>query len=265
MNIDRQTLAEMGGPLSVLSLQRRDHIKLDNLLHQLERTVATQQDATLRRIYRLVFRHAFAEEAVLWPVIRRSVPDGEQLTLQVEQEHQKINEQVTRLEGLQPGSAEYATLLSKVVDLLRQDVRDEEEELFVKLKSRLSSAKLRWVGVAWYAVRKIAPTRAHPIVARRPPGNVLSALPLSVIDRLRDLTDSALQRGVRPASALRRLSARLTKVAHAAEAAPGLRSGEHPSTRRDPGVTRKRLVISGLARALFATSLSPLWRGRHAT
>lgn len=265
MAIADQTVAELGGPLSVLSLQRRDHAKLDNLLRQLGRSGATEQDAILSRIYRLVFRHAFAEEAVLWPVIRRSVPNGEQLTLQVEQEHQEINELVTRLERLQPGSPERELVLSRVIVLLRRDVRDEEDVLLPNLQTRSSPATLRWVGIVWYAVRKIAPTRPHPIVARRPPGNVLSALPLSLLDRMRDLTDAALQRGMPPAHTLGALSAGLTKVAHAIEELPGLRSGEHVSTRRGIGRGRKLLAISGLAAGLAAAGLSMVWAHRHTT
>ena len=42
-----------------------------------------------------MFPHAFAEESVRCPVLRRTVPDGPALTLQIEQEHQAVNELVT--------------------------------------------------------------------------------------------------------------------------------------------------------------------------
>lgn len=35
-------------------------------------------------------------------------------------------------------------------------------------------------------MRRISPTRPHPLVSRRPPGQALSALPLTVLDRGRD-------------------------------------------------------------------------------
>ena len=79
----------------------------------------------------------------------------------------------------------------------------------------------------------MAPTRAHPVVARRPPGNVVAALPLSVLDRLRDLADLAQQRGpgrVRPA--LQQVSRRLAVLAHRVERLPLLTRGEDPSTSR---------------------------------
>jgi hypothetical protein len=221
----------MGGRGSVLARQKRDHIELDRLLHRLGEAAPAEQPPVLLSIYRLVFPHAFAEEAVLWPVIRRVLPDGHQLTLQVEIEHQQINALVTRLEALPPGSPEYGQVLDRVVELLREDVRDEEDALLPRLQARLSPAQLRLLGLAWEAVRLIAPTRAHPIVARRPPGNVLSALPLALLDRLRDMADARLHR--RPAAlggTLGRASAALARASHAVERLPGMRSGEDPAT-----------------------------------
>ena len=188
-----QRTPQLGGPLSVLVRQKKDHVRLDRLLGELAEAGPREQDDVLRRIYRLVFSHAFAEEAVLWPVIRRVLPDGEQLTLQVEQEHQEVNELVTRIEETAPGSAERQELLDRLVEVLREDVRDEEDVLLPRLQARVAPSGLRTLGVAWQAVRAVAPTRAHPVVARRPPGNALAAVPLSVIDRLRDRVDRRIQ------------------------------------------------------------------------
>jgi hypothetical protein len=231
-SLAQQGLSELGGRISVLNRQKQDHVELDSLLHRLGAASARDQDQVLRAIYRLVFPHAFAEEAVLWPVIRRVLPDGHALTLRVEQEHQLINELVTELEVLESGSIAHDQVLGRVVALLREDVRDEEDELLPRLQSRLTPAQLRLLGVAWEAVRWIAPTRAHPIVARRPPGNWLSALPLAILDRIRDVADSLGDGGRGTATApLRSLSSALSRVSHGIERLPGMRRGEDPSTR----------------------------------
>ncbi|HEY8616835.1 hemerythrin domain-containing protein [Phenylobacterium sp.] len=231
-----QGLAQLGGRSSVLSRQKRDHVRLDELLEQLSRAPAADQKRVLLRIYRLVFPHAFAEESVLWPTIRRVLPDGEPLTLQVEREHQEINELVMRLESLAPGSTDWDVALTQVVALLRQDVRDEEDVLLPRLQRKLTPGQLRRLGFTWEAVRRVAPTRAHPFVARRPPGNVLSALPLSIIDRVRDVLDALAYRGGRAdVGALSTLSDALGRAAHVLERTPGLGAGEHPSTRRRSG------------------------------
>ena len=229
-----QSVAELGGPISVLARQKRDHVRLDELLGELSATPPADQDQVLRRIYRLVFPHAFAEESVLWPVIRRVLPDGDQLTLLIEQEHQEVNELVTALEQVAVDAPERPRTLARLVQVLREDVRDEEDQLLPRLQAALNTNQLRGLGVAWETVRRTAPTRAHPVVARRPPGNVAAAVPLSAIDRLRDGVDLALQRGpTRGLAAWKNLSRGLTGLAHRVERLPLMRRGEHPSTRRN--------------------------------
>src|SRR4051812_17086891 len=78
-SIAEQSVEELGGPGSVLVRQRRDHIELDRLLNDLDGATGAAQEEVLARIDRLVFSHAFAEEAVLWPVLRRVLADGEEL------------------------------------------------------------------------------------------------------------------------------------------------------------------------------------------
>jgi hemerythrin superfamily protein len=231
ISLAEQDQVQMGGAMSVLTRQKRDHQKLDLLLHELEVADPDSQDDVLRRLYRLVFAHAFAEEAVLWPVMRRVLPDGHELTLQVEQEHQEVNELVTQIEATVAGSADRRPLLARLVDVLREDVRDEEDELLPRLQERLQPRQLRQLGLAWETVRTIAPTRAHPVVSRRPPGNALAAVPLTVVDRLRDRVDRRIQAAEDPSPWLSRSSAVLTQGAHAIEHAPLLRRGEDRTTR----------------------------------
>jgi hypothetical protein len=226
-----QDEAQLGGPLSVLVRQKREHVRLDRLLHELETSSGKAQDRVLLRIHRLVFPHAFAEESVLWPVIRRVLPDGEQLTLQVEEEHQEVNELVTRLDGgdgLSP--SERRQVLERLAHVLREDVRDEEDALLPGLQERLTVAQLRQLGIAWEAVRRTAPTRPHPVVARRPPGNALAAVPLTVIDNLRDLCEVVAHHASRAAPAMEAASHALARAAGRVERIGVLRRGERAST-----------------------------------
>jgi len=231
-SIANQTVAQLGGERSVFARQRRDHEDLDELLGQLNRSGGQAQDRAIARVCRLVFTHAFAEESVLWPVLRRELPDGEELTLQVEREHQEITEVFAALERSRRDSPERDELIERATDLLREDVRDEEDELFPRLQEVLSDQQLRRLGAQWALVSQIAPTRTHPVVARRPPGNVIAALPLSAVDRTRDVLDDAARRAPEPVAAWgRRASGALASLAGAVEWLPPMRRGEDPSTR----------------------------------
>jgi hemerythrin superfamily protein len=231
-SIADQTVAELGGPGSVLVRQRRDHVALDRLLQELEGRQGVAQEEVLNRIDRLVFSHAFAEEAVIWPVLRRVLPDGEQLTLRVEEEHQEVNELVAALERGGLEDPRRPERLARLVEVLREDVRDEEDVLFPRLQERVDAAELRRIGRAWETTRRVAPTRPHPTVARRPPGNALSALPLSALDRTRDLVDAGVRRAPALAPAGRAVSGVLAGLAGLVEQLPPSRRGDRPPTSR---------------------------------
>ena len=227
-----QDLDELGGLLSILTRQKRDHQRLDGLLRSLSHTAGVEQREILHDIARLVFPHAFAEESVIWPEVRRVLPDGHELTLQVEQEHQEVNELWTRLERLPIGS-ERDDVVARIAEVLREDVRDEEDELLPRLQDALSTRRLQVLGVAWEAVRRTAPTRPHPVVSRRPPGNALAALPLTVLDRSRDRLDRVARRSPGLRSPASRASHGLAGLAGRVEQVGVLRRGEDPSTSRD--------------------------------
>ena len=232
-SIADQTDSELGGPASVLVRQRNDHIELDRLLHELDGTTGTAQEGVLRRIDRLVFSHAFAEETVLWPVLRRVLPDGDELTLQVEEEHQEVNELVAELETMGHDDPRRPERLARLVTVLREDVRDEEDVMFPRLQEVLDAKALRRLGLQWEVARRVSPTRPHPTVSRRPPGNAISGLPLSLLDRSRDLVDAGVHHAPeRLAAAGQAVSRGLASVAGWVERVPLARRGDRPPTSR---------------------------------
>ena len=259
-SIADQTEQELGGGLSVLVRQQRDHVALDGLLHELDGATGPAQQQVLRRIDRLVFPHAFAEESVLWPVMRRVLPDGEALTLEIEREHQEVNELVTRLERMRLDDPARPPVLDRLTAVLREDVRDEEDELLPRLQAVVGRRQLQLLGLLWQAVDAIAPTRAHPVVARRPPGNVVAALPLSAIDRLRDVVDTRVQEDGGGA-VLRAAGVGLRELAHAVEHLPIMGRGEDPTTRSDRRLPGSRWT--GTAVAATAVVVVALLRRRR--
>ncbi|AMW08632.1 cation-binding protein [Streptomyces qaidamensis] len=204
--IEEQTVEQLGGPSSVLARQRRDHAELDRLMERYRAFADSEErERVLKELAQLVFSHAFAEETVLWPAVRRSVTHGEELTSRVEEEHQQINDLVAGIERLSPGDPEREEKVERVFALIRQDIRDEEDLVLPKLQEALDDAQLRRLGTAWETVRRTAPTHPHAIVPRRPPGNALLGVPLSLYDRMRDGLGPVL-----PSAMLKRLLTGLT-------------------------------------------------------
>lgn len=193
LSITHQSAEELGGEASVLARQRRDHAELDRLMEvYVGSRPSEDRQQTLEDIIQLTFSHAFAEETVLWPTLRRLAEDGEDLTSRVEQEHQEINDLVAAIERTHPADPRHDELVEQAFALIRQDIRDEEDLLLPRLQEALGhdSARLRRLGTTWETVRRTAPTHPHPAVPRRPLGNVLAGVPLSMFDRARDMLRS---------------------------------------------------------------------------
>ncbi|WP_439030031.1 hypothetical protein [Gordonia terrae] len=110
-------------------------------------------------------------------------------------------------------------------------MRDEEDVLLPRLQDAVVPDELVRLGTHWQAVRSTAPTRPHPVVARRPPGNVLAAAPLSILDRTRDQLDSVARGGHGWSGAARTASGAVATVAGAVEHIPPLTRGERAATR----------------------------------
>ncbi|BBJ47301.1 hypothetical protein SSPO_100190 [Streptomyces antimycoticus] len=195
--IKEQTLGQLGGSGSVLARQRRDHAELDRLMDHYALAGGDERERVLKEIVQLVFSHAFAEETVLWPVVRRSVADGEELTSRVEEEHQEINDLIAEVEALSPGAPVRGEKIERAFSLIRQDIRHEEDLLLPRLQEAMDTARLRRLGAAWEAARLTAPTHPHPVIPRRPPGNAVLGVPLSGYDRSRDLLGGPIGQGVR--------------------------------------------------------------------
>ncbi|QCC76716.1 hemerythrin domain-containing protein [Nocardioides daphniae] len=205
---------------------------------------ATDRARTLSAIARLVFPHAYAEESLLWPVVRRAVPFGEALTAGVEEEHQEVNALWRRLEALQHSGdldEDHQAVVARLVELLRADVRDEEERILPRLEETLTPTQLRMIGLGWELVRRTAPSRPHPVTSRLAPGHVITAVPLTVLDRSRDLLDAVSLRSPRIARPCRGVSARLGGAAARLERI-GAQPEDERAPRRTPGVARLRLV-----------------------
>jgi hypothetical protein len=136
---------------------------------------------------------------------------------------------------MQPGDPGWDELLERTFALLDQDVRDEEDLLLPALQRSVDQQALRRLGRSWELVRRTAPTRPHPVVARRPPGNVVAALPLTLVDRTRDLLDRQALGASGPLAAAARVGSRaLAGLAGAVERLPVVQRGEDPRTSVGP-------------------------------
>ena len=192
-SVAQQSDADRGGERSILSRQSRDHRDLQDLMlaHDAE-TDPARRGELLAELAERALRHAFAEETVLFPAYRQYLPSsGDVVSAHIESEHQAVNDSLKKLQSIDPEDPGYAELVSSTFALIRDDARNEEDVLLPQLQQVLTEDGLRALGDAWEVARRTSPTRPHPKISRRPPGNVLTGPFLAVSDRIKDAIDSA--------------------------------------------------------------------------
>ena len=140
---------------------------------------------------------------MLFPAYRRHFPDGgDDLTAHIEGDHQVVNDLLQELQRADPTSAEYDATVRRAFAAIDDDARHEEDVLLPMLQQVAGAEQLRVIGAAWEAARLASPTRPHPKISRRPPGNALAALGLSVSDRVEDAVDALAPPGTAARAAL---------------------------------------------------------------
>lgn len=172
-----------------IELLTTDHREVDQLFAQIEfLSDGSQKDDVVRQITEELSKHAAVEEQVVYPVMRRSLSDGDAKVEEAIQEHQTMKEALADIERL-GSSPKREQKLQKLMDDVRHHVKEEESELFPELRGAVGEEGLRSMGAALAAAKKMAPTHPHPNAPATPPGNIVAGAAAAVMDKIRDTTE----------------------------------------------------------------------------
>lgn len=131
-------------------------------------------------------RHSVAEEEYLYPAVRDHVPGGDELADRELREHDEAEQTMKALEGCDAGDPEFDARVATLMREVREHIREEEGELFPRLRASASPETLEKLGEKVRAAKKTAPTRPHPATPDSPGANKLLAPGAGMVDRLRD-------------------------------------------------------------------------------
>ncbi len=180
-------MADTTETMDGIDLLMSDHRRIETLFSQVgTRGSEAGQEEVARKIIEELSVHAAIEEQVLYPTVRRELPDGDALAEHSLEEHQEVKETLAQIESVGPGSAEAASLLTGLRSSFREHVQEEESQMFPKLRESLSSETIQAMGDAMAKAKKLAPTHPHPKAPSTPPGNVVAGPAAAVADKVRD-------------------------------------------------------------------------------
>lgn len=86
---------------------------------------------------------------------------------------------------MDPEAERFIAKVTVLKETIEHHVKEEEDDLFVKVRRAADKETLVDLAEALVAAKKVAPTRPHPKAPDTPPGNV-GNLVAGVVDRIRD-------------------------------------------------------------------------------
>jgi Hemerythrin HHE cation binding domain len=131
-------------------------------------------------------KHEALEEMYFWPVVRDHLPDGDTLADQATGQEQEAKEVLAKLDKLDPGDAEFETLLATFAAAAQEHIAFEESAVWPGLRTALNTERAAELGTQIADGKKTAPTRPHPHTPPSP-GALKAAGPIAAVaDRARD-------------------------------------------------------------------------------
>jgi hemerythrin-like domain-containing protein len=175
----------------VVDVLTEDHREFDRIFTELERLRGRMEPDVLTRKRELVdevtiglVKHSVAEETQVYPRVEKQVDKGE--AEHSKEEHAEAEETMKRLERMDPADPGFDDAVAELIREIRHHVEHEEGRMFTELRATFSRDELVEMAQQVETVKKIAPTRAHPMTPNEPGIRMAVGPVASLLDHLRD-------------------------------------------------------------------------------
>jgi hemerythrin-like domain-containing protein len=187
--------------MNIISTLTTDHDNVEALFKRFERTDADDLEtlAHLRdQILEQLAIHAEIEEQTLYPALRDAAEDD---VLEALEEHHAVKAVLAELERMAPSHERFRAKMQVVIENVRHHVEEEEGDdgLFDLARTELKQPQLEEMAERAEQLRKVGPTRPHPLSPDQPPLNVIIGLPVAVMDRAVTAARHLVERTLRKA------------------------------------------------------------------
>ncbi len=141
-------------------LLKADHKEIRKTFHDFENAGenATKQKGDLvARMIELLTVHTYIENEVMYPEVRRLLPDLEDEILESYEEHHVADVLCVELVALPADAERFDAKTSVLIENVRHHIEEEEEEWFPKVRAGLGRKQLSELGKQLLAAKAKAP------------------------------------------------------------------------------------------------------------
>ena len=175
----------------VVDLLSDDHREFERIFQLLEGLRGKVDTSSVQRKRELVdevtiglVKHSVAEETQVYPEVEKKIDKGE--AEHSKEEHAEAEETMKRLERMDAGDPQFDAAVAELIQEIRHHVQEEESRMFTELRASFSRDELVTMAEKVEGVKKIAPTRAHPMTPNEPGIRTVLGPVASLLDHLRD-------------------------------------------------------------------------------
>ena len=175
----------------VVELLSADHQEFDRIFRELEGLSGRTEPDAVRRKRALVdevtiglAKHSVAEETQVYPLVEKQIDEEE--AQHSKEEHAEAEEVMKRLERMDAADPEFDAVVARLIQEIRHHVEEEESRMFTELRASFSRDELVKMAEKVEGVKKLAPTRPHPMTPNEAGIRTLVGPVASLLDHLRD-------------------------------------------------------------------------------
>ena len=111
------------------------------------------------KIIELLTVHTYLENEVMYPEVRRLLPELEDDVLESYEEHHVADVLVMELAGMKPDQERFDAKTTVLIENVEHHMSEEEDEWFPQVREGLGRKQLQEIGAQMIAARKKAPRR----------------------------------------------------------------------------------------------------------
>lgn len=145
----------MAAAMDVLSLLKRDHELVKDLMKRIEREEKdTKARATMfEQLVDELSVHERIEEEIFYPALKEK-KDAKEDVLEGFEEHHLVDEIIEDLDDVEPGDERWPAKFTVMQENVEHHIQDEEEKLFPKAEKLLGDKKLGELGAKMADLRE---------------------------------------------------------------------------------------------------------------
>jgi hemerythrin superfamily protein len=174
--------------MDAIDLLTKDHRAVEQLFGEFRSGDDDARKSSAESIVRELSIHAAIEEELLYPAVRKRIPDCDSLVDHSIDEHQEVKELLATLDGMidKTHTKDFAGRMERLEKAVSEHVEEEEGKLFPSVREAFTKTALNDLGTAMNKAKSMAPTRPHASTPAHPAVHATVGKAAAVVDRMRD-------------------------------------------------------------------------------